>query len=242
MIELGDRYGWPIAIKASAGGGGRGMEVVASAEGAERALETARRQGEAYFADAAVYVEKYVEDPRHVEIQVLADSHGATIHLGERDCTLQRRHQKVLEEAPSPAVSPELRARMGAMAVAAARAVGYVGAGTVECLLDRHGDFFFLEMNTRIQVEHPVTELVTGLDLVRAQIEIAAGARAADRARTTSSCGATPSNAASMPRTPERAFARRRAGSSATTSPQGPACASTRASRRATRSSASTTR
>ena len=117
VIELGDRYGWPIAIKASAGGGGRGMEVVASAAEAERALETARRQGEAYFADAAVYVEKYVEDPRHVEIQVLADRHGHTIHLGERDCTLQRRHQKVLEESPSPAVSPELRARMGAMAV-----------------------------------------------------------------------------------------------------------------------------
>jgi len=177
VIELGDRYGWPIAIKASAGGGGRGMEVVASAEDAERALETARRQGQAYFADAAVYVEKYVEDPRHVEIQVLADSHGSTIHLGERDCTLQRRHQKVLEEAPSPAVSDDLRARMGAMAVGAAEAVGYVGAGTVECLLDRHGAFFFLEMNTRIQVEHPVTELVTGFDLVRAQIEIAAGAK-----------------------------------------------------------------
>jgi acetyl-CoA/propionyl-CoA carboxylase biotin carboxyl carrier protein len=176
VIELGERYGWPIAIKASAGGGGRGMEVVASAADAARALETARRQGEAYFADAAVYVEKYVEDPRHVEIQVLADSHGATIHLGERDCTLQRRHQKVLEESPSPAVSPALRARMGTMAVEAARAVGYVGAGTVECLLDRDGEFFFLEMNTRIQVEHPVTELVTGFDLVRAQIEIAGGA------------------------------------------------------------------
>jgi len=176
VIELGDRYGWPIAIKASAGGGGRGMEVVASAEDAERALKTARRQGEVYFADAAVYVEKYVEDPRHVEIQVLADRHGRTIHLGERDCTLQRRHQKVLEESPSPAVSPALREQMGAMAVAAAQAVGYVGAGTVECLLDRGGSFFFLEMNTRIQVEHPVTELVTGIDLVRAQIEIAGGA------------------------------------------------------------------
>jgi acetyl-CoA/propionyl-CoA carboxylase biotin carboxyl carrier protein len=176
VIELGDRYGWPIAIKASAGGGGRGMEVVSSADDAERALETARRQGQAYFSDAAVYVEKYVEDPRHVEIQVLADRHGATIHLGERDCTLQRRHQKVLEESPSPAVSPELRERMGEMAVGAARAVGYVGAGTVECLLDRRGSFFFLEMNTRIQVEHPVTELVTGIDLVRAQIEIAGGA------------------------------------------------------------------
>ena len=176
VVELGDRYGWPIAIKASAGGGGRGLEVVASAAEAGRALATARRQGEAYFADAAVYVEKNVEDPRHVEIQVLADAHGTTIHLGERDCTLQRRHQKVLEESPSPAVSRELRARMGTMAVEAARAVGYVGAGTVECLLDPHGEFFFLEMNTRIQVEHPITELVTGFDLVRAQIEVAGGA------------------------------------------------------------------
>src|SRR5258706_1992576 len=148
VIALGEQYGWPIAIKASAGGGGRGMQGVASADEAERALETARRQGEAYFADAAVYVEKYVEDPRHVEIQVLADRHGGTIHLGERDCTLQRRHQKVLEESPSPAVSPELRERMGEMAVGAARAVGYVGAGTVECLLDRAGSFYFLEMNT----------------------------------------------------------------------------------------------
>ena len=176
VVELGDSLGWPIAIKASAGGGGRGMKVVRGPDEAARALASAEREGEAYFADGAVYVERYIDDPRHVEIQVLADRHGAVIHLGERDCTLQRRHQKVVEEAPSPAVDDALRERMGAMAVAAARAVGYVSAGTVECLVDRQGAFFFLEMNTRIQVEHTVTELVTGVDLVRAQIEIAAGA------------------------------------------------------------------
>ena len=175
VVELGEQYGWPIALKASAGGGGRGLKVVHEASEAERLLEAAKREGEAWFGNGAVYVEKYVEDPRHVEIQVMADTHGTTVHLGERDCTLQRRHQKIVEESPSPAVNEELRARMGAMAVAAAEAVGYVGAGTVECLLDRHGDFFFLEMNTRIQVEHPVTELVTGVDLVREQILVASG-------------------------------------------------------------------
>ncbi len=175
VIELGEQYGWPIALKASAGGGGRGLKVVHEAAEAERSLEAAKREGEAWFGNGAVYVEKYVEDPRHVEIQVLADTHGNVIHLGERDCTLQRRHQKIVEEAPSPAVDQDLRARMGAMAVAAAQAVDYVGAGTVECLLDRHGDFYFLEMNTRVQVEHPVTELVTGVDIVREQILVAAG-------------------------------------------------------------------
>jgi acetyl-CoA/propionyl-CoA carboxylase biotin carboxyl carrier protein len=175
VVELGEQYGWPIALKASAGGGGRGLKVVYEAGEAERLLEAAKREGEAWFGNGAVYVEKYVEDPRHVEIQVLADTHGTTIHLGERDCTLQRRHQKIVEEAPSPAVDADLRARMGAMAVNAAKAVDYVGAGTVECLLDRHGDFFFLEMNTRVQVEHPVTELVTGIDIVREQILVAAG-------------------------------------------------------------------
>jgi acetyl-CoA/propionyl-CoA carboxylase biotin carboxyl carrier protein len=175
VIELGEEYGWPIAIKASAGGGGRGLKVVHSADEAARALEAAQREGQAWFADAAVYVERYVEDPRHVEIQVLADRSGACIHLGERDCTLQRRHQKVVEESPSPVLDAALRERMGAMAVAAAQAVGYVGAGTIECLVDRERRPWFLEMNTRIQVEHPVTELVTGVDLVRAQVEIAAG-------------------------------------------------------------------
>ena len=173
--RLGDELGWPIAIKASSGGGGKGLKVVSSPEEVERAFETARREGEAYFSDAAVYVERYLEDPRHIEVQVLADAHGAVIHLGERECTIQRRHQKLVEETPSPAVDDELRARIGRIAVDAARAVGYRSAGTIEGLLSREGEYFFLEMNTRIQVEHTVTELVTGLDLVREQVLIAAG-------------------------------------------------------------------
>jgi acetyl-CoA/propionyl-CoA carboxylase biotin carboxyl carrier protein len=173
--RLGDELGWPVAIKASAGGGGKGLKVVRNAEEAERAFESARREGEAYFSDAAVYVERYLEDPRHVEVQVLADAHGNVIHLGERDCTIQRRHQKLIEETPSPAVDDALRERIGAIAVDAARAVGYQSAGTIEGLLSREGEYFFLEMNTRIQVEHTVTELVTGLDLIREQVLVAAG-------------------------------------------------------------------
>jgi acetyl-CoA/propionyl-CoA carboxylase, biotin carboxylase, biotin carboxyl carrier protein len=175
VVRLADEHGWPLAIKASAGGGGKGLKVVRSPEDAERAFASAQREGEAYFSDATVYVEKLIEDPRHVEVQVLADADGAVVHLGERDCTIQRRHQKIVEETPSPAVTPELRERIGAIAVTAARAVGYRSAGTIEGLLDRDGNYFFLEMNTRIQVEHTVTELVTGIDLVREQIEIAAG-------------------------------------------------------------------
>ena len=173
--RLGDELGWPIAIKASAGGGGKGLKVVREPAEAERAFESARREGEAYFSDPAVYVERYLEDPRHVEVQVLADAHGNVIHLGERDCTIQRRHQKLVEETPSPAVDHELRGRIGGIAVDAARAVGYQSAGTIEGLLSREGEYFFLEMNTRIQVEHTVTEMVTGLDLVREQVLIAAG-------------------------------------------------------------------
>jgi acetyl-CoA/propionyl-CoA carboxylase, biotin carboxylase, biotin carboxyl carrier protein len=173
--RLGDELGWPIAIKASAGGGGKGLKVVRGADEAARALDSARREGEAYFSDSAVYVERYLEDPRHVEVQVLADAHGHVIHLGERDCTIQRRHQKLVEETPSPAVDGALRERIGAIAVDAARAVGYQSAGTIEGLLSREGQYFFLEMNTRIQVEHTVTEMVTGLDLVREQVLIAAG-------------------------------------------------------------------
>jgi acetyl-CoA/propionyl-CoA carboxylase biotin carboxyl carrier protein len=173
--RLGDELGWPIAIKASAGGGGKGLKVVRGADEVERAFESARREGEAYFSDAAVYVERFLEDPRHVEVQVLADSSGNVIHLGERDCTIQRRHQKLVEETPSPAVDSELRERIGRTAVDAARAVDYRSAGTIEGLLTHDGEYFFLEMNTRIQVEHTVTEMVTGLDLVREQLLIAAG-------------------------------------------------------------------
>jgi acetyl-CoA/propionyl-CoA carboxylase, biotin carboxylase, biotin carboxyl carrier protein len=175
VARLGDEYGWPVAIKASAGGGGKGLKVVAGAEEAERAFASAQREGESYFSDPTVYVEKFIEDPRHVEVQVLADDHGNVVHLGERDCTIQRRHQKIVEETPSPAVGPELRERIGAIAVDAARAVGYRSAGTIEGLLDQEGNYWFLEMNTRIQVEHTITELVTGVDLVREQVAVAAG-------------------------------------------------------------------
>jgi acetyl-CoA/propionyl-CoA/long-chain acyl-CoA carboxylase, biotin carboxylase, biotin carboxyl carrier protein len=175
VARLGDELGWPLAIKAAAGGGGKGFKVVREGDDVQRAFESARREGEAYFSDPAVYVERYLEDPRHVEVQVFADAHGNVIHLGERDCTIQRRHQKLVEEAPSPAVDAELRARIGSIAVDAARAVGYRSAGTIEGLLDRDGAYYFMEMNTRIQVEHTVTELVTGVDFVREQVLIAAG-------------------------------------------------------------------
>src|SRR6187551_2389224 len=151
------------------------MEIVTGPDEAERAFEAATRQGEKYFADAAVYVERYLEDPRHVEVQVLADAHDNVVHLGERDCTTQRRHQKLVEETPSPAVDGVLRTRIGGIAVDAARAAGYRSAGTIEGLLTPEGEYFFMEMNTRIQVEHTVTEVVTGLDLVREQILVAAG-------------------------------------------------------------------
>jgi acetyl-CoA/propionyl-CoA carboxylase biotin carboxyl carrier protein len=175
VARLGAELGYPLLIKAAAGGGGKGMKVVRSAGDAAAAFESASREGRSYFADASVYVERYLEDPRHVEVQVLADSHGNVIHLGERDCTIQRRHQKLVEETPSPAVSPELRDRIGRIAVDAARAAGYRSAGTIEGLLAQEGDYFFMEMNTRIQVEHTVTELVTGVDLVREQVLVAAG-------------------------------------------------------------------
>jgi acetyl-CoA/propionyl-CoA carboxylase biotin carboxyl carrier protein len=167
--------GFPVAIKASAGGGGKGLKIAKSEEDIERAYDTARREGEAYFADSAVYIERYLDDPRHVEVQVLADDHGNVVHLGERDCTIQRRHQKLVEETPSPAVDDALRARIGKIAVDATRAVGYRSAGTIEGLLAPDGSYYFLEMNTRVQVEHTVTEVVTGIDIVREQISIAAG-------------------------------------------------------------------
>jgi acetyl-CoA/propionyl-CoA carboxylase biotin carboxyl carrier protein len=175
VLAVAGEIGFPVAIKASSGGGGKGLKVARSAEEVERAFESARREGEAYFADPAVYVERYLDDPRHVEVQVLADAHGNVVHLGERDCTIQRRHQKLVEETPSPAVDEALRERIGRVAVDAAAAVGYRSAGTVEGLLAPDGSYYFLEMNTRIQVEHTVTEMVTGLDLVREQVLIAAG-------------------------------------------------------------------
>ncbi len=175
LLALGDEIGYPLLIKAAAGGGGKGMEVVDAPGDAEQAFERAQRQGQSYFANPDVYVEKLIVDPRHVEVQVLADAHGNVVHLGERDCTMQRRHQKLVEETPSPAVGEELRARIGSIGVEAARACGYRSAGTMEGLLTRDGDYFFMEMNTRIQVEHTVTEMVTGLDLVREQILVALG-------------------------------------------------------------------
>jgi acetyl-CoA/propionyl-CoA carboxylase biotin carboxyl carrier protein len=167
--------GYPVAIKAAGGGGGKGFRVALSEDELEKAFEGAAREGEKFFSDATVYIERYLPDPRHVEVQVLADGHGNVIHLGERDCTIQRRHQKLVEETPSPAVDEALRARIGEIGVNAARAAGYRSAGTIEGLLTRDGDYFFMEMNTRIQVEHTVTEEVTGIDLVREQIRIARG-------------------------------------------------------------------
>ncbi|WP_439612295.1 acetyl-CoA carboxylase biotin carboxylase subunit [Reyranella sp.] len=175
VIELGEKIGWPVLIKAVAGGGGRGMKVVQNAEAASEAFSLARAEAKAAFNNDSVYVEKYLGRPRHIEIQVLGDGLGAGIHLGERDCSLQRRHQKVLEEAPSPALNAEQRNRIGELAADAVRRLKYRGAGTMEFLF-QDGEFYFIEMNTRLQVEHPITEAVTGIDLVREQIRIASGA------------------------------------------------------------------
>ncbi len=170
-----DRIGYPVLIKAAAGGGGKGMRVVRTPAEFPEACSSAAREARSAFGNADIYLEKYISKPRHVEFQILSDSHGNTVHLLERECSIQRRHQKIIEETPSPALTPELRGRMGKAAVTAARASGYVNAGTVEFLLDPDGSFYFLEVNTRLQVEHPITEMITGIDLVRQQIEIAAG-------------------------------------------------------------------
>jgi acetyl-CoA carboxylase biotin carboxylase subunit len=169
------RVGFPVILKAAAGGGGRGMRIVRAADELEGQFLTAAAEALKAFGDGAVYLEKYLEEPRHVEFQVFGDRHGGVIHLGERECSIQRRHQKLIEEAPSPALSAELRARMGEASIRLCEAVGYQNAGTIEFLLDRDGSFYFMEMNTRIQVEHPVTESVTGVDLVKLQIAVAAG-------------------------------------------------------------------
>ena len=169
--------GYPLIIKATAGGGGRGMRLVRDESELTRLFQAAQGEAEAAFGNAGVYLEKFIERPRHIEFQILADSYGNVIHLGERECSIQRRHQKLLEEAPSPFLTSELRAKMGAAAVQAAKSINYVGAGTVEFLADQSGHFYFMEMNTRIQVEHPVTEMITGLDLITEQIRIAQGGK-----------------------------------------------------------------
>ncbi|HEY9859946.1 MAG TPA: acetyl-CoA carboxylase biotin carboxylase subunit [Candidatus Obscuribacterales bacterium] len=176
-LVLAREIGYPVMIKATAGGGGRGMRLVHEEGDLIKLFLAAQGEAEAAFGNSGVYLEKFIERPRHIEFQILADSYGNVVHLGERDCSIQRRHQKLLEEAPSPALSRELREKMGSAAVRVAQSINYVGAGTVEFLLDQSGNFYFMEMNTRIQVEHPVTEMITGLDLIAEQIRIAQGER-----------------------------------------------------------------
>jgi acetyl-CoA carboxylase biotin carboxylase subunit len=174
-VKVAKSLGYPVMLKASAGGGGKGIRIVRSAEELKKAYDTARSEAKAAFNNDALYLEKLIEEPRHIEFQILGDNYGQVIHLGERDCSIQRLNQKVIEEAPSTALTPKQREKMGEAAIRAAKAVGYQSAGTVEFLVDKNGSFYFMEMNTRIQVEHPVTELVTGIDIVQEQIKIAAG-------------------------------------------------------------------
>jgi acetyl-CoA carboxylase biotin carboxylase subunit len=174
-LKSAEEIGYPVMIKASAGGGGRGIRVVREKEELISAYNTARTEAKTAFGDDTMYMEKFIEEPRHIEFQILADEHGNVIHLGERDCSIQRRNQKVIEEAPGPVITEELRNRMGEVAVKAAKSINYKNAGTIEFLLDKYGKYYFMEMNTRIQVEHPITEMVTGVDLIKAQIKIAAG-------------------------------------------------------------------
>ncbi|MCX5766907.1 MAG: acetyl-CoA carboxylase biotin carboxylase subunit [Gemmatimonadetes bacterium] len=174
-LGFAESIGFPVIIKAAAGGGGKGMRVARDADDFARSFQLARSEALSAFGNGSVYVEKYLERPRHIEFQILGDSHGNVIHLGERDCSVQRRHQKLIEESPSPAMTPELRKMMGDAAVKGAKSINYVGAGTIEMLLDEDGSYYFMEMNTRIQVEHPVTEMITGVDLVKEQIRVAAG-------------------------------------------------------------------
>lgn len=176
-LEIAEEIGYPIMIKASAGGGGKGMRIARTKEEFVSQFQTAKKEAENAFSDGTMYLEKYMENPKHIEVQILADRYGNVIHLGERDCSIQRRHQKLIEESPCVAISETLRKKMGQVAVKAAKEVGYYNAGTIEFLLDKDQNFYFMEMNTRIQVEHPVTEMVTGVDLIKEQIKIAAGQR-----------------------------------------------------------------
>lgn len=176
-LAIAERVGFPVLIKAAAGGGGKGMRLITRAEDLPGLFQTASSEARSAFGDGRVYIEKYIEKPRHIEFQIIADQHGNAVHLGERECSIQRRHQKVIEESPSPLLDEKMRRQMGEAAVEAARSCGYTNAGTIEFIVDKHRNFYFLEMNTRLQVEHPVTEMVTGLDLVRLQLEIAAGGK-----------------------------------------------------------------
>lgn len=174
-LEVAGEIGFPVIVKAAAGGGGKGMRIVQTEDELLSQVRLASTEANSAFGDGAIYIEKYLEEPKHIEVQVLADKHGNVVHLGERDCSIQRRHQKLIEEAPSPALNSEMRAKVGEMAVKAARAANYLNAGTFEFLMDKEGNFYFMEANTRLQVEHPVTEMITGIDIVKAQILIAAG-------------------------------------------------------------------
>jgi len=178
--KAASKIGLPVMFKASAGGGGKGMRYVGNIDEAENAYKTAQSEAQAAFGNGDIYVEKFIENPRHIELQILADSHGNTVHLGERECSVQRRHQKLIEESPSAAVDKKLRKKLGRTAVNAVKSVGYIGVGTVEFLLDKNKEFYFMEMNTRIQVEHPITEMVTGADLIKQQIRMHAGERVPD--------------------------------------------------------------
>ena len=240
-VPIAREIGYPVMIKASAGGGGKGMRIAHDDARAARGLRRASTRPSRASATTAIFLEKYIEEPRHIEIQVLGDAHGNIVHLGERECSIQRRHQKVIEEAPSPFIDPETRAAMGAQAVALARAVGYRSAGTVEFIVDRQRNFYFLEMNTRLQVEHPVTELVTGLDLVELMIRIAAGEKlpfGQDEVRLT----AGRSRRGSMPRTRCAISCHRSAGWCATARRRATASGSIPACSRGPRSASITTR
>ena len=174
-IELAEKIKYPVILKASAGGGGRGIRVAYSKEELEKSYDLVKQEAKISFGDDSIYLEKFIENPRHVEIQILADEHGNCIHLGERDCSIQRRNQKIIEETPSMAISGKTRKKMGQVAVKAVKEIGYTNAGTIEFLVDKNQDFYFMEMNTRVQVEHPITEMITGIDIIKEQIKIASG-------------------------------------------------------------------